>query len=54
MTALVWANFPLALLFLLAWAGIPPWMAHHHPDYAVAHPYPAAKAASRKPAAAAA
>jgi hypothetical protein len=48
MTPLAWANFPPALLFLLAWAGIPLRMVLRHPgtapDYA-AHPYLAAKAA---------
>ena len=41
MTPLVWANFPLALLFLLAWAGHPLRMTLRHPDtapdYAAAH-----------------
>jgi hypothetical protein len=32
MTPLVWANFPLALLFLLAWTAIPLWMVTKHPD----------------------
>lgn len=49
MTALVWANFPLALLFLLAWTGIPLWMVIKHPDtppgLSEAHAYLAAKAA---------
>jgi hypothetical protein len=31
MTPLVWANFPLALLFLLAWAGHPLRMTLRHP-----------------------
>lgn len=49
MTALVWASFPLALLFLLAWGGIPLWMVIKHPDtqpdFRDAHVYLAAKAA---------
>ena len=49
MTALVWANFPLALLFLLAWTGIPLWMVIKHPDtqpdHSEARAYLAAKAA---------
>ena len=49
MTPLVWANFPLALLFLLAWSGLPLWMVLRHPDTApdngAACAYLAAKAA---------
>ena len=49
MTSLVWANFPLALLFLLAWTGIPLRMVIKHPDaapdHSEAHAYLAAKAA---------
>ena len=49
MTALVWANIPLALLFLLAWTGIPLWMVIKHsdtqPSHSEAHAYLAAKAA---------
>jgi hypothetical protein len=50
MTPLVWANFPLALLFLLAWVGIPLWIVlKHRPDapadHSGAHAYLAAKAA---------
>jgi hypothetical protein len=49
MTPLVWANFPLALLFLLAWAGHPLRMTLRHPgtvpDLAAAHACPAAKVA---------
>jgi hypothetical protein len=48
MTALVWANFPLALLFLLAWSGIPLWMVTKRPDtapdHSEAHAYLTAKA----------
>lgn len=48
MTPLVWANFPLAALFLLAWAGIPMWMTfkrpERHPDHAEARAYYRAKA----------
>jgi hypothetical protein len=32
MTPLVWANFPLAALFLGAWIGIPMWMTFKRPD----------------------
>lgn len=49
MTSLVWANFPLALIFILAWSGIPLWMVIKHPDtapdFSEAHAYLAAKAA---------
>ncbi len=49
MTGLVWANFPLALLFLLAWTAIPLWMvikrADTSPSHSEAHAYLAAKAA---------
>ena len=49
MTPLVWASFPIALLFLLAWSGIPLWMVIKHPDtqpdFSDAHAYLAAKAA---------
>jgi hypothetical protein len=49
MTALMWANLPLALLFLLAWTGIPLRMVIKHPDtqpdHSEAHAYLAAKAA---------
>jgi hypothetical protein len=34
MTPLVWANVPLALLFVLAWAGVPLWMIFNRPDTA--------------------
>lgn len=48
MTPLVWAQFPAALLFILAWSGIPLWMVIKHPDtppdYSEAHAYLAAKA----------
>jgi len=62
MTPLVWANFPLVPLFLLAWADNPLRMTLRHPDtapdFAAAHAYPPRRhsppAASRKPAAAAA
>jgi hypothetical protein len=53
MTPLVWANFPLALLFLLAWAGHPLRMTLRHPhtvpDLAAAHAYLAAKVAFSSP-----
>lgn len=46
MTPLVWANFPLALLFVLAWAGVPLWMIFKGPDtapdFSDAHAYLAA------------
>ena len=49
MTAVAWTNLPLALLFLLAWSGIPFWMVIRHPDtppdHREAHAYLAAKAA---------
>ena len=49
MTPLVWANFPLALLYLLAWAGHPLRMTLRRPgtvpDLAAAHACPAAKVA---------
>jgi hypothetical protein len=49
MTPLVWANFPLALIFILAWSGIPLRMVIKHPDtrpdFSEAHAYLAAKAA---------
>ena len=32
MTPLLWANFPLALIFFLAWSGIPLRMVIKHPD----------------------
>ena len=34
MTPLVWSNFPLALLFVLAWVGVPLWMIFKRPDTA--------------------
>jgi len=49
MTPLVWVNFPLALMFILAWSGIPLWMVIKHPDtasdFSEAHAYLADKAA---------
>ena len=46
MTPLVWANLPLALLFVLAWAGVPLWMIFKRPDtasdFSDAHAYLAA------------
>ena len=49
MTSLAWANFPFALLFLLAWSCIPLWMVLKRPDARPddtdAHAYLAAKAA---------
>jgi hypothetical protein len=50
LTSLVWANFPVALLFLLAWSCIPLWMVIKRPDtppdHTEAHAYLAAKAAN--------
>jgi hypothetical protein len=49
MNPLVWANFPLAALFILAWVGIPMWMTfrrpEQQPDYSEARDYFRAKAA---------
>jgi hypothetical protein len=49
MTPLAWVNFPLALMFILAWTGIPLWMVIKHPDttpdFSEAHAYLADKAA---------
>ena len=49
MTTLIWANIPLALLFVLAWSGIPLWMVINRPDtpphHSAAHAYLAARAA---------
>jgi hypothetical protein len=49
MTPLVGVNFLLALMFILAWSGIPLWMVIKHPDtapdFSEAHAYLAAKAA---------
>lgn len=49
MMPLVWANVALALIFFLAWSGIPLWMVIKHPDtrpdFSEAHAYLAAKAA---------
>ena len=54
MTPLAWANFPFALLFLLAWSCIPLWMVlkrpDARPDHTDAHAYLAAKAAHAGPA----
>lgn len=48
MTPLVIANFPIAALFILAWAGIPLWMVlkrpDRQPDYSDARAYYRAKA----------
>jgi hypothetical protein len=52
MTSLVWANFPIALLFLLAWSCIPLWMVIKRPDtppdHTAAHAYLAATAAHQE------
>jgi hypothetical protein len=49
MTPLVWANFPLALAFILATVGIPLWMTLKRPetppDHSQAHAYLAATTA---------
>ena len=49
MTPLVWANIPMALMFILAWSGIPLWMVIKHPDtapdFSEARAYLAAKEA---------
>lgn len=51
MTPLVWANFPLALIFILAWSAIPLRMVVKRPDtppdFSSAHAYLAAKARLR-------
>jgi hypothetical protein len=43
MTRLVWANFPIALLFFLAWTAVPLWMVVKRPDtapdFSEAHAY---------------
>jgi hypothetical protein len=48
MTPLVIANFPIAALFILAWAGIPLWMVlkrpDRRPDYSDARAYYRARA----------
>ncbi|MGE5137744.1 MAG: hypothetical protein ACM32E_33210 [Gemmatimonadota bacterium] len=52
MTPLVWANFPLALLFILAIVGIPAWMIYKRvdraPDHSEAHAYLRAKAEAER------
>lgn len=52
MTPLVWANFPLALIFILAWSVIPLRMVIKHPDtapdFSSAHAYLTAKAARQR------
>lgn len=51
MTGIVWANFPIIALIVLAWVGIPLWLTfkrpHGHPDYSEAHAYFRAKAAAQ-------
>lgn len=48
MAPLVIANFPIAVLFILAWVGIPLWMVlkrpDRQPDYSDARAYYRAKA----------
>ena len=34
MTSLVWANFPLAAIFIAAFAGVPLWMTFRRPEKA--------------------
>jgi hypothetical protein len=50
-TGIVWANFPIISLFVLAWVGVPLWLTikrpHTHPDYAEARAYFRAKAAAQ-------
>ena len=52
MTPLVWANFPLALLFILAIIGVPAWMIYKRvdraPDHSEAHAYLRAKAEAER------
>lgn len=52
MTPLVWANFPLVALVVLAWVGIPLWLTVKRPDttpdYSQTHPY-LAYLAARQP-----
>jgi hypothetical protein len=50
-TGIVWANFPIIALIVLAWVGVPLWLTfkrpHSHPDYAEARAYFRAKAAAQ-------
>jgi hypothetical protein len=52
MTPLVWANFPLMLLFVLAIVGIPAWMIYRRvdraPDHSEAHAYLRARAEAER------
>jgi hypothetical protein len=52
MTAILWQNIPLAMLFVLAFVGIPLWMVNKRPDRAPDHSeaqaYLAAKAGGRR------
>jgi hypothetical protein len=52
MTPLVWANFPLALAFVLGIVGIPLWMTFKRPqtapDHSQARTYLAAKRAYQR------
>lgn len=52
MTPVVWANFPLALAFILAIVGIPLWMTFKRPqtapDHSQARRYLAAKRAHQR------
>lgn len=51
MTGIVWANFPIIALIVLAWVGIPLWLAVRRPDgqpdYSEARAYFRAKAAAQ-------
>jgi hypothetical protein len=50
-TGIVWANFPIIALIVLAWVGIPLWLTvkrpDGQPDYSEAHAYFRAKAAAQ-------
>jgi hypothetical protein len=50
-TGIVWANFPIIALIVLAWVGVPLWLTVRrpdtHPDYAEARAYFRAKAAAK-------
>jgi hypothetical protein len=50
-TGIVWANFPIIALVVLAWVGVPLWLTfkrpHGRPDYSEARAYFRAKAAAQ-------